>query len=268
MKRLIIVLLFVLLAIGALYATGIFDNATWWRSPSSTGKLTTASKTVDRQGAQDVALDLTMGGGRLRVKGGSSSLMNATFSSGNPAWQPDVTYNVSGTTGSLDIIQPDNNGISWNSSSRNDWDITLSNAVPMDLRCKIGAGDLNIDLSGTQARSMSLDLGAASSSIVAAPQTMTSMTVKAGVGRIVVDLSGTWAHSASVTVQGGVGSVELTVPKQTGVLLEVKHGLGAVSAPGFSGDGTSSHNSAYGTTPVTLTVHVDAGVGAVTVKEQ
>lgn len=272
MKGLIIVLLAALLVIGALYTTGIFNNQEWWklpgRSTTATGKVTTTSKTVNLQGARTVAVALNMGAGKMHLNGGSTHLMDAVFSYNNPAWTPAVSYDVTGGTGRLSVQQPNSTTRSWNSTYRNDWDLSFAGTVLLDLQCKIGAGTIAMDLSKMQVRQLTVDSGAATTTITASPAAMTEMTVKEGVGNTTLDLSGDWKNSADISVQGGVGSTRVTVPQNTGVIMNIRRGVGSVSAPGFASDGTSYRNDSYGKTSVTLTLDINVGVGSVTIVQK
>jgi hypothetical protein len=271
MKGLAIFLVVALLLIGGLYATGAFTGATWWKSDSTnqpiTGDIMTESKTVEAQGARSALVELRMGAGKVTVRGGASDLMNATFSYNVSAWKPIVDYVVTNDQGRLLVREPSGT-YSFSAKYRYDWDIRLNNSTPIDMEVKTGAGNANIDLSDMMVRTLTVDAGASSASIKGSPRAMTSMDVKTGVGSVNIDLTGDWMNSATVNVSGGVGSIKIIVPRNVGVTVDAKRGLGSVSASGFTKDGNTYRNSIYGSSAITLSIDLNVGVGSVTITQE
>jgi predicted membrane protein len=94
------------------------------------------------------------------------------------------------------------------------------------------------------------------------------MDVKTGVGSVNIDLTGDWKNSATVHVNGGVGSIKLVVPRNVGVTVDAKRGIGSISTPGFTRDGNTYRNMAYGSSAITLTIDLNVGVGSVTITQE
>jgi hypothetical protein len=272
MRGLAIFLVIVLLIVGALYATGALTGNAWWEpgtwNKPTAGDVMTDTKTVDLQGAHTALVELQMGAGRVTLSGGTSDLMDATFTYNVTAWKPIVDYVVKGDEGRLLVRQPSGTYKTFNGSYRNDWDIRLSRMTPVDLDLKNGAGDMDMDLSDTMVRTLTVDSGASSTTIKASPNAMTSLTMKAGVGSVNIDLTGDWKNSADVHVDGGVGSIKLVVPKNVGVTVDAKRGIGSISAPGFTRDGNTYRNVAYGSGAITLSIDLNVGVGSVTITQK
>jgi hypothetical protein len=271
MKGLAVFLVVALLLIGGLYATGVFSGKPWWEPNSSDqpapGDLMTEDKSVGTQGAQSARVELRMGAGKVTVRGGASDLMDATFSYNVPAWKPIVDYVVTNDQGSLLVREP-NGTYSFGAKYRYDWDIRLNSSTPIDLEVKTGAGNANLDLSDMMVRTLTVDAGASSAVITGSPKAMTSMDVKTGVGSVNIDLTGDWKNSATVHVDGGVGSIKLLVPRNVGVTVEAKRGLGSISTPGFTKDGNTYRNAAYGSSAITLSIDLNVGVGSVSITQQ
>jgi len=271
MKGLAIFLVVALLIIGGLYTTGVFSGKTWW-GPNSidqpvAGDVRTEDKSVGTQSAQSVRVELRMGAGKVNVQGGSSNLMDATFLYNVPAWKPIVDYVVTNSQGALLIREPSGT-YSFSTKYQYDWNIRLNSSMPIDMEVKTGAGNTVLDLSNMMVRTLTVDAGASSTSIKGAPGAMTSMDVKTGVGSVNIDLTGDWKNSAVVRVDGGVGSIRLVVPRNVGVTVDAKRGLGSVSASGFTRDGNTYHNAAYGSSSVTLSIDLNVGVGSVSITQQ
>ena len=54
------------------------------------------SREFERQGVERLRLNLHMGAGELKVRGGASQLARADFAYNVDAWKPDVTYHTLG----------------------------------------------------------------------------------------------------------------------------------------------------------------------------
>jgi predicted membrane protein len=272
MRGLAIFLVIALLIVGGLYAAGALTGNTWWQPNSSTrptaGEPTTENKVVGLEGAQSAQVGLTMGAGKVTVRGGAQNLMDATFTYNVVTWKPIVDYVVKGGEGRLTVRQPSGTTNTFGTGYRNDWDIRLSGTTPVDLTFKNGAGDTDMDLSDTMVRSLTVDSGASSTTIKASPKAMTNLEVKAGVGEVILDLTGDWKNSASIKVNGGVGSIKLTVPQNIGITIDAKRGVGSIDAPGFTKDGSTYRNAKYGSSAVTLNIELNVGVGSVNIVQK
>jgi hypothetical protein len=271
MRGLAVFLVIVFLIVGALYATGTLTGNAWWKPNSSDqpapGDVLTEDKSVGTQGAQSARVELRMGAGKVNVRGGALDLMNATFSYNVSAWKPIIDYVVTNDQGSLLVREPSGT-YSFTSKYRYEWDIRLNSSTPIDLEVKAGAGNAILDLSDMMVRTLTVDAGAASASITGSPKAMTSMDVKTGVGLVNIDLTGDWKNSATVHVNGGVGSIKLVVPRNVGVTVDAKRGIGSISTPGFTRDGNTYRNTAYGSSAITLSIDLNVGVGSVTITQE
>jgi hypothetical protein len=205
------------------------------------GESRTESKTVRLGGAKSVRAELKMAAGELKISGGASDLMNATFAYNVDEWKPTVEYNVSGSEGQL-TIEESGTSHTTISTSHNSWDLRLNNSVPMDLTVEMGAGQSDLNLSGLS---------------------LTNFTFQVGAGNATVDLTGDWKHDLSVQISGGVGQATVRLPQDVGVRANVQGGIGTVSAPGFKKDGGAYVNDAYGKSPVTIQLDVQGGIGQV-----
>jgi hypothetical protein len=213
-------------------------------APPNLGPLQTETVSANAGAAKSVHVHLQMAAGRLTLSGGAKHLLDGTISYNVPDWKPDMSYNVSGDSGTLMLMQPESTHTTMG-GVKYDWQLHFSNDVPLSMSIEMGAGDSNLDFSGMQLRDLS---------------------VEAGAGNGNVDLSGPWKQSASVTFQAGVGSLRLKLPRDAGVHVTVDGGLGSVSAPDFKRDGDAYVNDVYGKSPVTLEVHIEGGVGSVSLE--
>jgi N-terminal domain of toast_rack, DUF2154 len=220
--------------IGLLGASGCIDGV------GHSGRMEHDSQVVKLGAAKAVSVELKMGSGELKIRGGSANLVDGQFGYHVSSGKPSVDYHESGDHGSLTIEEP--GGKHNNTFGNNDqnWDLTLNNTVPMDLDVEMGAGEGNLTLGTLSLRNLQFNVGA---------------------GNATIDLTGNWKKDLTADINGGVGHATIRLPRDTGVYATVSGGIGSVSAPGFQKDGDAYVNDAYRKSPVTLRVTVQGGVG-------
>lgn len=207
-----------------------------------TGPTQTVDETVELEGAEAVTTTIAMGAGELRLAGGSSALMDATFTYNIEDWAPEVSYSVNGGEGELVVRQPETESLPDAANVEYQWDIELTGDVPMALNVSLGAGESNLDLSQVDLRGLSVQIGA---------------------GEGLVILTGDYEESFEAEIAGGVGEATLLVGNDVGVRIEVSGGLGSIEAAGFNQDGNVYTNDAYETADVTLDISLQGGVGQI-----
>ena len=209
------------------------------------GELQTESRSVEPESAESVRANLRIGLGELNLTGGADSLMEADFAYNVAAWQPQVSYELSGDTGVLTVEQQGlGEGIPTR-DVRNEWDMRLNDAVPIDLNVQMGGGVSNLDLDSLALTGLSLDVAA---------------------GATTVDLTGEWERDLSAAIRGGAGEVTVLLPSQVGVRVNAGTRLGRVNADGLQQRGEAFVNTAYGDSGVTLEVDVEGGLGQINLK--
>jgi hypothetical protein len=209
---------------------------------TSVNDVWTVSQSVNLESADSANVQIEFPAGELKVQGGTSSLMDASFRYNVDDWQPQVNYSENGTQGELVVSQPGDDKLPVGGGLVNEWDIQLGENIPMELLIRTGAGNSQLDL-GT------LD--------------MNSLTVETGAGVTTVDLTGNWQHDVDVSIQGGVGELTVNLPSEMGVRVELETALVTVTANGLIKDENGYVNQAFGTAPHTLTLNLQAGVGSV-----
>jgi N-terminal domain of toast_rack, DUF2154 len=205
------------------------------------GELITEHKIVASEGARSLNASLKMNAGELRLSGGARELMEARFVHRGRYRAPDIKYDVSGGKGFLTLKQQRSGFFNFG-NSRNEWDIKLSSAIPADLDISLGAGKNTLDLEEVDIRSLDIDVG---------------------VGEVLLDLRGKRNQNVDVSIDGGIGSATIRLPGDIGVRAKVDGGIGSVEAPGFTKSGHVYTNEAYGKSPVTVDIKVDAGIGSI-----
>ncbi len=209
---------------------------------ASVGEVKTETQSVELGSASSANVTIDMSAGKLTVAGGADQLMQASFRYNVQDWQPQVAYNVSGSQGELVVDQQGRQDALAGPNVVNEWDIRLSEGVPMDVEIHTGAGESNLDLSALDVSTLRVEIGA---------------------GKTDLDLSGNWDHDVNADITGGVGKLTVTLPAEIGVRVNAETGLGNVTTSGLTQQGGGYVNSAYGSGTYTLNLDVTAGVGAI-----
>lgn len=208
----------------------------------SPGREVTESKSVEKDKAEMVRVELEIAAGELHLSGGASKLMEGEFRYNIDRWKPEIRYDSSSFRGNLSIKQSGSKGSMGN--AKNEWNIRLSEDVPMDISVKMGAGESRLKLGDLRLRSVDVQLGA---------------------GRCEMDLRGEHDRSYDATIRGGVGEATIHVPRDAGVIAEARGGLGEIKVRGLHKDGDSYRNDAYGKAKATIRLNVSGGIGAINI---
>lgn len=204
------------------------------------GELETITKAIPLDSAQSLEADIRMNAGELKLEGGATGLLDATFRTNVERWKPEVDYRLEGTRGVLLIEQPRHEGLSWG-RAENNWNIRLNDDLPVDITAKFGAGEAHLDLGRL---------------------TIKDLNLKMGVGDLTVDLTDYSRQGFSGLIKGGVGHATLYLPKGIGVRVSVHGGLGSIDATGFKIDHRVYTNDAYGSSATSIDLTVEAGIGS------
>ena len=109
----------------------------------------------------------------------------------------------------------------WISGVRNELDVTLARHLPTLLSLKLGAADLKADLSEVKVDQLKLDIGAASAD------------VRLGANR----------DNLAVTVNAGASSIDMHIPKNSGVRVEIEGGVSSKEFEGLKNKGDGIYES-------------------------
>jgi len=202
----------------------------------------TDSEIVELGGAESARVEINMGAGVLQIDSGAEDLLEAEFTYSQESWRPEVNYAVSGSEGVLSIEQPSVTSVVPGPSLRYEWDLRFNSEVPMEMGIEMGVGGGELELGDLNLRKLDLSVG---------------------VGGANISLDGDWQADLDANISGGVGGLKISLPRDVGVRVEAKSGLGGVDARDFHKEGDVYTNDAYGRTDVTVDIRVEVGVGGV-----
>ena len=221
-----------------------WHNWDGWR-PRDRWSETHNTRSVDFEGAKSVTFDLEFPAGRLDVSGGSNKLLDADFRYDRSSDEPRVDYSVSGQTGHLTVASRDEHA-HWGPND-SEWNLKLGGEAAVDMNVNVGAGESYLRLGGLDIQRLKIHMGA---------------------GRLDLDLAGPRKANLDATIEGGVGSALIHLPKDVGVRVEASGGIGSISADGLHRLGDAYQNDAYGKTPTSIDMTVHGGIGEIDLTEQ
>ncbi|EKO1911178.1 hypothetical protein PZQ55_000188 [Clostridium botulinum] len=206
-------------------------------------------KIVEPNGAEKAKLNLNFGVGKLNISGNEEKLMKGKFIYSENEWKPEIKYEVKDKDGELEISQPGlkSGNVSLN-NKRNEWNINLNEKIPTEIKLSLGTGEFKADLSKINLKELNVGMG---------------------VGKVNLDISGNYKNNVKVNIEGGVGEATVYLPKSIGVKIKAEKGVGAVNANGFIVEGENIYkNSQYGKSKNSIEVNIEAGVGAINIKQK
>ncbi|MGD9344587.1 MAG: toast rack family protein [Candidatus Aminicenantes bacterium] len=208
------------------------------------GETEVETWTIEVGDVESALVELDMSAGELEVHGGARELLDATFTYNVDKWKPRIDYDTTASRGVIKIRQGKAEGIPVG-DTENKWDITLSDAVPIDLKVDMGAGRGILDLKDIRLKSLDID---------------------GGVGELKLDISGDRDQDLDVDIDGGIGSATIYLPENTGVKVHVDGGIGSVNALGLNKRNGYYTNDVFDELDHTITIKIDAGIGSIDLK--
>jgi hypothetical protein len=283
-NSLIIVLSFSLLMLPAMACTITLPSV-----KTGVGELREESVHVALDDAVAADVDIAFGAGELRLRPGvEAGLLEANFTYNVDKLKPVVKEDRHGDRLAVSL-RLDTEGLSFNlgDDTRNEWDLRLSERVPLSLFLDLGAAKGRLDLGGLRLTDARIKVGAADVEIEwdelnpvlldllnvdagAASLKMRKlgnahfdqMNFTGGAGNFDLDFSGDWQESARVSIKTGLSNLTLVVPRDLGVKIDTgDQTLTSVKAEGFRRQGTAWVNNAYGESERELIITVDIGLG-------
>src|SRR5256885_4334510 len=86
------------------------------------------SRSIERDSSQSLRVELRMGGGTLKLSGGSPNWMQGDFTYNVPSWKPNIRYSSVAGRGALTVEQPDSAQTHLGKTA-NEWELQLSNEI-------------------------------------------------------------------------------------------------------------------------------------------
>lgn len=254
------------------------------------GPTRTVSRSVSTAGAERVKASIEMDSGNLDLSGGASKLLEGEFHYNVKKWRPQVDYRVSDREGMLEVRQP-GGWVPMLWIARNDWDLSMSNDIPLELGIDAGGADCtlrlnnldltavdlvrgsgycDLDISGEQDSLRSVrtlqSSGDLSMDLEGYYPVLGEVDIESSSGDIDLRMTGGWNCDVFAGVRSGSGDVRVALPPGVGIYVKASTGSGDISVSGLREYGADSGRKTYvseeyGESTVTLRLDLSASSG-------
>lgn len=213
-------------------------------SASAIGDEKNSDVFIENDEAKQLEIDLTIDYGQVNISAGSNHWVEGDITYNMNELEPKVTYKLKRDKGKIKIDQPKKTKVNIKKGSlKNEWDLELTNDIPVDLKVNTGASNTSMNLKGMQ---------------------LESLNIETGVGKSTLNLSGDWKESFNVNIEMGVGESTIILPKDVGVEIKSSKGIGSASFNGFTSNGNDVYvNDAFEHADVIISVQTELGIGSV-----
>jgi hypothetical protein len=216
---------------------------------------------LERKTTKSLNAEVRFNAGTIKLTAQNVAKADSRFTYTRPDWKPVVKFTEGSGQSRLTILQPEEKNTNMGDKDRNDWDIRLPSGITTDLKLHMGAGEGNVDLRNAKLRQLKMDAGAGEFNVNLAGTSVATLDVNAGVGELTIDLTGNRTNDLAASVNGGIGEIKLTLPRNVGVRVKAK-GLGNIEASGLKKQGGYYVNDAYGKSAHSLDITVNGGLGS------
>ncbi|MET3193887.1 toast rack family protein [Gottfriedia sp. OAE603] len=211
------------------------------------GKVKEELISIEKDNAKSLDVKVDLGAGKLNVKKGGNEWVEGIAEYSHKPLKPEVSYKLNGSKGKVKIEQGKHKLPNMKIGKfKNEWNLTLTDKIPLDLDVNAGASKTILDLKGLE---------------------LNSLDIENGVGELTVDLGGDWKHGFNTKIETGVGKTTIILPSDIGVKIHSDKGIGKANVVDFISKGNGVYvNEAYENGKETLNVDMDMGVGEVSFK--
>ncbi len=249
--------------------------------------LRTLASSREYAGEKEVDARIQFGGGNLTLKPGpAGTIYRTSIQYDARQITPAVTYQ----DGQLNIGMKGGN-IQFRGGRRhtaNKLDVELGTGVPLRLNVEYGAGLGQLELGGLTVRSARVATGASRTELSISSPTVgdcesfqlqagaakvqvkglgnlspRELRVEGGVGDLSLDFSGAWRGDTEASVNMGMGSLRLDVPRTVGLRVHKSAVLAGFEGPGMVKQGDNYVSQGYEKAARHLNVDMNAAFGSV-----
>ena len=243
-------------------------------------------------GERELDVEVQFGAGRLKVEPGSASLLyRMELRYDERQFRPVTEYDREGGRLRLGMESNDRRRGDRSVNREHRAQIALNPEVPTELELEFGAGEAEVELGGLSLRDVDISTGASETRVSfsrpnrvaaravrlqagAAELTVTGLgnaraeriEFEGGIGETTLDFGGEWRQSASASIEMGMGSVTLRLPRGVGVRITKDSFLTSFDAPGMVRRGNAWFSRGYDDARYKLDIDIDAAIGSIEVE--
>ncbi|WP_040759886.1 toast rack family protein [Sporosarcina newyorkensis] len=223
-----------------LVGTGLLAIVGFWGYGWVKKDRVSGDLTIEKDSAKSLDVEIGFGAGNLLIEGGAEGWVDGVINTNVKKWDPTISYKKKGKVGHVAIRQKTKGLLAFR-NARNDWNLQLTNEIPVNLAVEMGVSDSELNLKGIRLSHLSID---------------------AGVSDTTINLNDDWQESFEAEINLGVGDAKIHLPKETGVKLIISKGLGSLGTKGFISQGNGVYvNEAYDHSDTAINLKIDVGVG-------
>lgn len=235
------------------------------------------------RGPSELAFNMT--GGSFDLNPGAAQFVNGTITYNVEQWEPRFTR--SNNYYEIKQVSPWRISGIPTSDVVNEWDLTLSSLLPIDLTIEGGASENHLNLTGLQLTSLKITQGASETDLrfeTPNPQVMETfsfttgassadlyglgyanfnqMDFSAGAGDYTLDFTGALSHDATVDLRATISNITIIIPTGMRAVVINEGTVSNINTKGI----WLLNDETYSTLDEghTLTIHLDMAVGNVT----
>lgn len=246
----------------------------------------TLSRSREYRGEESLAVSIEYGAGRLEVQPGADNVLYRTnLRYDADVFEPDFSY-----SGNRLKLAFKDGRIEGRNVKGGTLALQLGPRTPVDLELQFGAAQAEIELGGLRLQSLSVTTGASATQLrMSKPNLIeaeaveiqagaakleawhlanyrtATLEVSGGVGEVLLDFSGEWTRDLDASIEMGLGSLTLQVPRGLGVKVTRSGFLAGFNGEGLIKRGNVYYSEHYEQARHHLTVDLDAALGSVRV---
>ncbi len=257
------------------------------------GEVRTKELVAPLGDAQSAEVTLRFGAASFHLQPGATELLEGKVDYNVDELEPEVKYSLEGEKALVEVGPKEEFKRIVTKKIRNDWDIRLSQEIPLSLRIEAGAFSGEFELGGLRLVSLAMRTGAASATVSFQepnPEVLEEMEIETGaskfefsllgnanferldfeggVGSYVFDFTGELQRPAEVRIETGVSQVTILVPQTTGARVIIEEQITETDIYGFRKVGEEYRNDAYEGAKNALTLRIRMGVGSLKLRSE
>jgi hypothetical protein len=222
---------------------------TLWSATRPRRELPEETVQLPLEGAARMDVEVRFGAGRLSVSGGAAG---ADAADGSFRGGVETTRRLAGSSLHVGLRVPSDFFLTfmspwtWWGGERLDWQVRLTENVPLALDVETGASEAQLDLSRLRVEKLRLATGASS----------VKVTMPASAGR------------TDARIESGAASVDIVIPQGVAARIEVESGLAnaRVDTTRFARTDKVYQSADYETAANRLDLRVEAGVASIEIR--